>query len=107
VLFAGLAPIEAVELIAGPVIGLFIGEAAATTAGFAAVTALVETGEEAEMRSLTLMVAGAGFAAAMTVIGWALFPASIFLKVSSTSAATHPAPVSVVFIVSRETPSFV
>jgi hypothetical protein len=39
--------------------------------------------------------------------GWAIFAESTFFSVSSTSAATHPAPVSVVLMVSRETPSFI
>ena len=109
---------------AGPVIGLLdIGAAA----GFAA-------GVE-EIRSLTFMVCGSGPAAAagpptgvmilevtagsagfaaviadaagIAEIGDDIFAASTFLSVSSTSAATQPAPVSVVLMASRETPSFI
>jgi hypothetical protein len=112
---------------AGPVNGLF---EAGITVGF--VTGDVEVDEET--RSLTRMVCGAGpalpapmppaevvgFAASddgaaaatvgiaeTAVIGWAIFADSTFFNVSSTSAATHPAPVSVVLMVSRETPSFI
>jgi hypothetical protein len=40
-------------------------------------------------------------------IGSGIFANSTFFSVSSTSAATHPAPVSVVLMVSRGTPSFI
>jgi hypothetical protein len=109
---------------AGPVNGLFD---AGIVDGFM-------TGEDdvdEETRSLTFMVCGAGFAPTPTPmptagvigfaagdddadgiadtaeIGWAIFADSTFFNVSSTSAAIHPAPVSVVLMVSRETPSFI
>lgn len=98
--------------------------------------ACMEDAGDAETRSLILMVCDAGFAVApgpiadiagfaaavVAVIGilagpapaaaligwaWTAFADSIFLSVSSTSAACQPAPVSVAFMVSRETPSFI
>lgn len=113
---------------AGPVNGLFDTDAEV----FVAVTGVADG--EAEIRSLTFMVCGpeptaaesptgviildviagsAGFAADETVdigiaeVGDDIFSDSTFFSVSSTSAATQPAPVSVVFMASRETPSFI
>jgi hypothetical protein len=115
---------------AGPVIGLFdVGIADDFITG--------EDDVDEETRSLTRIVCGDGLAlpapmpptgadgfAAMAgsigfvagdvdgiadtaEMGWTIFANSTFLSVSSTSAATHPAPVSVVLMVSRETPSFI
>jgi hypothetical protein len=116
--------VAALAAAAGPVRGLLDAEdevavdadAGEDATGFDAI--VIGAGEaDEETRSLTLMVWGAelaglpiadiaGFA---TIVGCAaaVFAISTFLSVSSTSAACQPAPVSVVLMASRETPSFI
>jgi hypothetical protein len=126
-----------VGIIAGPVIGLFDAAPAGFVPNVEGVVDadgdVVDTDEVAgpeETRSLIFIVCGPelvvpapiedpmeeliedmGFVvttpAADAEIGWAAFAASIFLSVSSTSPACHPALVSVALMLSRETPSFI